>query len=207
MDWRLRHLTPYHSTHHKHLGNSGFSLVEVMVSTVILSAAVIGSVILYNLTTRNARLAENKQAELSVISQDVAQVFRVNDQFVCTTATSCGCTGGSCASSDVYPGEGGYIPNGFVSSTNDQSVQTAIQQICSSTTNGFGKRVADAINSSLPAPPEFNQLGIERKAEPNRMDSDATSPVQLYTVTWRRTSSNTILRQLTLAPTIAAWCP
>lgn len=173
---------------------NGFSVAEVAVSAVILMAAVTGSVILFNLTNRNAQLAGQQQDEFSAVSADLAQILRVNDQFVCTSATSCGCIGGTCSTAATYPGESSYIPSGYI---NDSSISTGIASLC---TTGFGSRLAAAVNA-LAQPTGTAGLGITRNAVANTSGSP-----HLYTVTWS-SSRGTQLRQITLYPSVAAWCP
>lgn len=174
--------------------NSGFSIVEIIVSVAILMAAVTGSMILFNLTNRNAQLAGQRQDELAAVSEDMAQILRVNDQFVCTSGTACGCLGGSCASASTYPGENNYIPDNYVTT---KSLSDGITSICSA---GFGSRVASTINQ-LGLPSKAQSLGVTRSATANTSGSP-----HLYTVTWS-SSRGTQLRQVTLFPTVAAWCP
>lgn len=194
MDWCVMKAIDNLRFSQQRRGGEGFSIVEVVVSAVILLAAVTGSIILYNLTARNTTLAGNQQDELAAVSADMAQVFRVNDQFICTTTTNCGCIGGSCVTSGSYPGENSYIPGGYIL---DSAVSAGIESLCNT---GFGTRLATTING-LALPTKAASLGITRNAIANTSGSP-----HLYTVTWS-SSRGSQLRQMTLYPTIAAWCP
>lgn len=166
---------------------AGFSLVEVMVASVIMVVATTVAVSLFNYTNLNAKRTEAKQDEQSAISEDIASVIRLNEQYRCTGV-------GTCASMNDYPNEDEYI----TSNASD------IQGICDGAENGsgFGSLLAAEVNS-LALPAQATDLNITRTAAEA---ANQAAPEHLYTVTWQNSDGNQI-RQLTLWPTIASWCP
>jgi prepilin-type N-terminal cleavage/methylation domain-containing protein len=166
---------------------AGFSLVEVMVASVIMVLATTVAVSLFNYTSLNARRTEAKQDEQSAISEDIAAVIRLNEQYRCTGPATCG-------SMNDYPNEDEYITANAAD----------IQGICDGAGNGsgFGSLLAAEVNA-LALPAQATNLNITRTAAEA---SEQRAPEHLYTVTWQNSDGNQI-RQLTLLPTIASWCP
>ena len=166
---------------------AGFSLVEVMVASVIMVVATTVAVSLFNYTNLNAKRTEAKQDEQSAVSEDIAAVIRLNEQYRCTGAATC-------ASMNDYPNENEYI----TSNASD------IQGICDEEGggSGFGSLLAAEVNS-LALPAQATDLNITRTAAEA---TNQAAPEHLYTVTWQNSDGNQI-RQLTLWPTIASWCP
>jgi type II secretory pathway pseudopilin PulG len=167
----------------------GFSLVEVMVASVILFTSVMAAVTLFNFTNINARLGEEKQDEQAAISEDLAAVVQINDKFRCTGD-------GTCSSGSNYPNENEYIPG----------EKSSLSGICNpdGTGSGFAPKLADTINN-LAITPRLNELSISRSATiPETMNANNTPP-HLSSVAW--TKGSIVLRQITLTPTVASWCP
>ena len=168
--------------------NPGFSLVEVMVASVILIASVSIAVTLFNFTNRNATLGENKQDQQSAISEDLAAVLKLNEQYRCTSATSC-------SSGESYPNENEYTSDG----------KDDLDSICAKTPDsGFAPLLVEAVNDLDPTP-QINELNLSRRAT-IATNNPSNGPRHLYSVEWKN-SAGISLRQVTLIPKIASWCP
>lgn len=169
---------------------AGFSLVEVMVASVILLTSVTAAVTLFNFTNINARLGEEKQDEQAAISEDLAAIVRINDKFTCAG------NGTSCSSGSSYPNENEYIPG----------APDALSDICNAdgTGTGFAPKLVDVINN-LAVTSRLNELGITRSATAPKDMNANNSPPHLYSIEWKKGSVQ--LRQITLMPTVASWCP
>lgn len=172
----------------------GFTIVEVVIASVILFTSVTVAVTLFNFTNTNARLGEKKQGEQTAISEDLAQVIRLNDQYKCASSNDC-------SSNNSYPNENEYI----------SSNQAELDSICTTDKDtqgypgqGFAPRLVEEINQ-LSTPLRLKELGITRTATIIQNNS-LGSPPHLYSVEWLD-AAGTSLRQVTLFPTVAAWCP
>lgn len=174
-------------------GNSsyleGFSLVEMMIAAVLMLIATAGSVVLFNYSISQNRNSRGKQEEQSAISEDLANIQTMNDRYTCSTPSSCSVT-----SSD--PGENSYYASGTTPSTGTGSFDAACQS-------------GDLINNLITAidekdePTAFTRLGITRTVAKT---TGSPASYLRYTVTWKN-ASNARLRQITLVPTVAGWCP
>lgn len=186
---RIAIICSTHSRRLASLGLDGFSLVEVMVASVILFASVTAAVTLFNFTNVNARLGEEKQDEQAAISEDLAAIAKINDKFSCIDD-------GNCSSGITYPNENEYI-------TGDPN---SLSTICSpdGIGSGFGPLLAEEINN-LALTPRLNELNISRSATVPTSINAKNAPPHLYSVEWKKGSI--LLRQITLMPTVASWCP
>lgn len=163
----------------------GFSLVEMMMAAVLMVIATIGTVGMFNYGISQNSSSRGKQEEQSAISEDVADIQRINDRYTCSNQT---CT---VASSD--PGENGYYPTG-------SSPSSPFNTACLDGTL-LDNLIATITTTATPT--AFSNLGITRSVSAN-ISSDGR--YNRYTVTWR-TTAGTRLRQITLVPTVAGWCP
>ena len=163
----------------------GFSLVEMLVASVIFVIAGIGSVGLFTLSSRQAALTRSIQEEQFAISIDMANVLRMNDRYVCT-ASGCGISTGT-----TPPGENGYYPA-------DSSGQAFFLARCAD--GSLSQGLVSLINS-LPATAQMQAQKMTRAAT-----QDSSSPsAHRYSVSWN--VDGALIRQITLTPTTAAWCP
>jgi len=164
----------------------GFSLVEMMIAAVLMVIATIGTVSLFNYGITQNSSSRGKQEEQSAISEDVAVIQRINDRYTCTSEKAC-----AVASSD--PGENGYYPTG-------PNPSSPFNAAC---LNGTLLNNLTTTITTTATPTAFTSLGITRSVSAS-VSSDGR--YNRYTVTWRN-RTGTRLRQITLVPTVAGWCP
>ena len=164
----------------------GFSLVEMMIAAVLMVIATIGTVAMFNYGISQNSSSRGKQEEQSAISEDLAEIQVMNDRYTCSNALSC-----AISSSD--PGENGYHPIGT-------SPSSSFNAAC---LNGTLLNNLITTISEKGTPLAFTQLGISRTVS-QTVSSDGN--YNRYTVTWTKTGG-TRLRQITLVPTVAGWCP
>lgn len=163
-----------------------------MVSSVILLVSVTIAVSLLNFTNRNARSSQQQQDAQAAISDDLANILRVNDRYICTTTTSC-------SVDTSAPNEDRYMPSGWEPDDSRPSgLNSTAEGIKAKCDSGFGSSLASTVNG-LSTPTSLSQAQVSRSAS-------AVTGSNLYTVTWSN-SSGTVLRQVTLYPTVAGWCP
>lgn len=173
-------------------GASGFSLVELMISTLIFAMVTAGSLGMFTITTRQATLTRRLQEEEFAIRMDLATLLSMNDRFTCAS--------GSCQISSSAPGQNDYFPT-------SSAAVTQFTTLCSNgqltvvPSASYGSGLVSLINATARTS-AMQSLGISRS-----VSADTTSPAaHRYTVTWSG-SDGTVLRQISLVPTTAAWCP
>jgi len=175
-------------------GTGGFSLVEIMIATVIFAMVSAGSLGLFSVTTRQSKVSRQLQEEEFAIRLDLASIQNMNDRFTCYSGTCQIDTVGAA------PGQAEYFPDNpsALVKFNDLCSNNALLVVPSST---YGSGLVALINATA-RPTELVSLGITRT-----VTVDATSPsASRYSVSWTG-SDGSLLRQMSLTPTAAAWCP
>jgi type II secretory pathway pseudopilin PulG len=173
---------------------AGFSLVETMLATFILAVVTSGTLALYTSYTKSLQINRRENQIQAAIASDVATVLRTNRRITCSS--------GSCTINGADPGENAYSPDPL-----NSSATTYFTTLCSSQT--LVNQVISLIDQQS-RPAAFTDLGITRDAA--TAEQYTTTPTRSghrYVVTWSRSiSGQTVpLRQITLTPTVANWCP
>lgn len=186
---RLRH------RNNKPVNTSGFSLIEIVIAVALLMIVTTGSVLMFNITIRQNNQSKGKQEEQSAISGDLAAIQTLNDRYSCTAASA---SSAGCSVSGSDPNEDGYYANVTAPTAASDSFDLACRN---------GSLITSLISSvnELAVPAAFTRLGITRSAAATTVENNR-SPLR-YTVTWTKDSGSVQLRQITLVPTVANWCP
>mgnify|MGYP006275240291 CR=1 FL=1 len=165
-----------------------------MISTVIFAIVTAGSLGLFAVSTRQANLTRKLQEEEFAIRMDLATIQAINDRFTCASGTC------SIDNDGPPPGQSDYYPS-------SAAAQTRFATLCSQgaftvvPSSSYGSGVVTLINATN-TPTSMQDLGLTRS-----VSADSTSPTShRYTVTWKG-SDGSVLRQISLSPTTAAWCP
>ena len=161
--------------------NTGFSIVEAMVSVFILMTTLAVGLSLFSFTSKNTRKVEVAQNQHDAIEADIASILRANDRYQCTAPSD-----ESCDLAPTDPDENSYLPASTASSKNWISTKCK---------TGFGPALAEAINS----------LDQPDNKEIQRIASADAANTHLYKVEWK--AGTQTIRSLTLYPSVAAWCP
>lgn len=173
--------------------SSGFSLVEIMISTLIFSMVTVGSLGMFTITTRQSAVTRLLQEEEFALRLDLANIQNINDRFTCFS--------GSCQidRSGAAPGQSEYYPS-------DASAKGKFDYLCATNSllvvpdSSYGKGLIALINETA-RPNEVQSFGITRT-----ITADGSSPQAFrYTVSWTG-ADGSLLRQISLTPTAAAWC-
>jgi type II secretory pathway pseudopilin PulG len=173
---------------------AGFSFVEILISTLIFAMVSAGSLGLFSITTRQATVSRLLQEEEFAIRLDMANIQNMNDRFTCYSGTCQIDTVGAA------PGQAEYFPDNAMALVkfNDLCNNSALLVVPSIS---YGSGLVTLINATA-RPTELVSLGITRT-----VTVDSTSPTaNRYSVTWN-SSDGSLLRQINLTPTAAAWCP
>ena len=163
----------------------GFSLVEVMLAAALMVIVAVGTTVLFTLSNSQTLQSRARQGEQAAISDDLATIQRLNDRYSCAS--------GSCAIAASDPGENDYYPD-------TAADRATVDAQCNS--GALIDNLITAIKSAA-TPASFGNLGIRRRPASASSDDPATNR---YTVTWS-SSDGRQLRQVTLVPTMAGWCP
>ena len=173
---------------------AGFSLIELMIATLIFAMVTAGSLGMFTITTRQANLTRKLQEEEFAIRIDLATIQAMNDRFTCAS--------GSCQIDNeaAPPGQAEYYPS-------TTSAATQFNTLCSTgalsvvPNASYGTGLVSLINATARTS-QMVSLGINRSASADTTSAQA----HRYTVTWTG-SDGSMLRQISLVPTAAAWCP
>lgn len=181
---------------HRFLEASGFSLVEVLVSIVILG--VLGAGVATILTGGNTALIGTRTTNQleEAVDQDLARIKDIAFRMTCCSG-SCTTDSGRTSPCSIDPSTNTYYIPGkqnyyFPSSTLDTG-ETAINAFTAKCNNGtlVSELVSLIGNASLPS-------GISRAINTSQAASHRLTIVY---------SGATASRSYTLVPTLAAWCP
>lgn len=177
---------------------NGFSLVELIIAASLMLIATMVTISLFNFSIGQDKTARGKQEEQSAISQDIAAIESMNDRYNCSASSAC-------TVSTTNPGENDYYTSGT-------SASTVFDSKCSD--GSLIDNLLTSINARS-KPAAFTRLGISTTVSRNStlypdsgtvVDPNSEKRYLRYTVTWTNASSQR-LRQLTLVPTVAGWCP
>ena len=177
---------------------NGFSLAEMIIAASLMVIATMVTISLFNFSISQDKSARGKQEEQSAISQDIAAIESMNDRYNCSSSSAC-------TVSTTDPGENDY----YTSGTN---ASTVFDNKCSD--GSLIDNLLTSINART-KPTAFTRLGISTTVTRNSslypdsgtvVDPNSDKRYLRYTITWTNASSQR-LRQLTLVPTVAGWCP
>ena len=184
------------SARHRH--QAGFSLVELMISSILIVLSAIGSAGLFMISNRQARSSRINQESQAAINIDIAAVLSANDRYSCASSDG---SEGSCDIKSNPPDAKHYFPYPC-----NNSEDCKFWDLCWSISDVDGRLATDVASkiNAIPKPANFTQFKITRTAIAEPISD--SKPNHRYTVTWS-TVNGVQLRQLTLVPTAAAWCP
>ncbi|MFU8885355.1 MAG: type II secretion system protein [Cyanobacteriota bacterium] len=162
----------------------GFSLVEVLISILIIALASSAAVSLSNSANLNINRFTRKSIIDEYIDRDISAIRQSNDLLVCAT--------GSCQLAATLPGKDSYFPD-----PGDTNNLAFFENICE-TNNGFTD--------------ELIGFGLTSGAVPNTNNLLDREIVQVptghrYTVIYTNNTTGQVERMITLTPTTVAWCP
>lgn len=167
--------------------SDGFSFAEALISSLLFALVGTGTVAMMTLTTRQAGRTRDMQEEQFAISADLASVQSRNDRYTCASG-SCGFD----LSGDP-PGENDYYPL-------PPAARSTYDQLCRS------DQLVDPLVAGIRALPLSDQmlrLGIGRQIA---KETGGDAAAHRYTVSWL-SRDGSLLRQMSLTPTAASWCP
>lgn len=186
-------------------GSRGFTLVEVLASSVIMLIAVAGSIVAFNLITQSVRGTGLRADQSRRIDSQIAEVSRLAEIY-----TSCGTPAGAvppnpptvataCAggTANVQIGNSFYYTPDPANIVAVDDFYTACRS--ADPANHITANFMNAVDN-LQAP-----NGAVLRLPSARVDEDDASNF-LVEVTWTD-PGNRVLRRFRISPLVSAWCP
>lgn len=187
-------------------GQAGFSLVEVLISSVILLVTLVGAVTISVTSSMDSYRTGLRYKKEAAIDADLAQIQRLNERYTCISGTCLIQTG----STDPM-GKDDYFPNPVASSLRPDDDHDGVADAAEVPLKNFQNRcrylnsldlvtpLKALIEATLPVPD-----GLQRTIA---VDATTQAGAHRYTVTYVDPTSNEVMRQMTLVPSAVAWCP
>lgn len=179
-----------------HSSSAGFTLLEVLVSLVVLVIAGIGAIAGFNLITQSVIGSDIRANQSRLIDEDIAEISRLSEVYnACVDpagSISTNCPGQQVGNSFYY----------FPDPVTPANVNTFFLACRSTTAAGhITQNFITAINAlGQPAGDVTREAAI--RVEP----TDAAN--HLVRITWvDPTRNNRELRRLEITPVVSAWCP
>ncbi len=185
---------------------AGFSLVELLISSVILLVTLVVAVTISVTSSMDSYRTGLRYQKEAAIDADLARIQRFNDRFTCVS--------GTCVIQPGTTGEMGkdaYFPNPVPSSTRPDLDHDGVADEAEAALENIQNRcrylqsldlvtpLQQLIQASLPMPE-----GLERTIA---VDAATQGGAHRYTVTYVDPNSSEVMRQMTLVPAMVAWCP
>lgn len=189
---------------------TGFTLVEVLVSLVVLTVASAGAVVAFNVTTQAVRGTESRSEQNRLIDDDIARVNRISETF-----TSCVEPAGANPSDPATYCTGDEVsgdpPNSFyyfpeISDPADPDTWTDATDFRSACSDGS---LRASFIAALGGGAAANLNGADGSVLAVRQPVvGAANSSHLVVITWTDPGdSSRVLRRLLIAPIVSSWCP
>ncbi len=182
----------------------GFSLVELMVSSVLLVLALSGTSMLFMESNRSSATTTTRYQQQALVDRDLTRVRRLNDRYTCFSGT---CT----SLGTVELGKNDFFPTPTSSAANGNSAAgNAFEALCRST--GLISQLVTDIGAT---PAALTAAGItysinsanQGQQTVSEFGTNVVRNLHRYTITYSNSSTGELLRRVTLVPTTVAWCP
>lgn len=189
------------------LGSEGFSVIESVVTAIILVIVVSGSAVLMNSVNRSSTRSDSLAALESAIDSDLAAIRNLSTRFtccsgVCTVAapTTFGTSTSACATNDprddryYFPQRDDTTTTANLPNTTSAREPDAVGQLCAN--NAVFMAPLETAVDALPIPAGTTRATTIR---PNRI-----LEVRYTNIT---ETPNRVVRVANILPPMANWCP
>jgi len=183
-------------------GETGISVIEVLVAVVISSFAILTSSIIIGSLGANIKSTESNYDTQNAIDLNLSRIESAADRYTCSFANSvltCTVSNGS-----AIPAKNGYID------VTDSSAWTAFKAKCNQTTTTGGNDLITPLKTFINGDTNLAvPTSVHREITVHGADSaQGLTFVRHMTIQYRAGSSTgQILRDVTIMPTITAYCP
>ncbi|MCT0207758.1 prepilin-type N-terminal cleavage/methylation domain-containing protein [Synechococcus sp. CS-1332] len=196
--------TPFQPPRRRTRGSGGFSLVELMVSSVLLVLALTGTSVLFVESNRSSAAASLRYRQQALVDTDLARVRRLNDRYTCSSGTCTSLGTLELGKNDFFP-----LPTSSAA-TGNSTAGNSFEALCNSTS-----LITPLLADIGAAPSALTTAGITYQIDPNNQGqqtisefgTNVTRNLHRYTITYTNSTSGELLRRVTLVPTTVAWCP
>lgn len=193
---------PYCGNEHQ---ASGFTLVELLVSSVVLIVAVVGSIAAFNLIIQSARGTGIRADQSRRIDDDIAAITEISELYTSCVNPRGSVPASACTGTDVQVGNSFY----YFPDPDDASFaanQAAFFDACRTNTdsNHITAGFISAINNPtvVPLPGGDVTRGSAVRVAPGVGDN------HLVQIIWSDpTRNNRELRSIRTYPIVSSWCP
>ena len=178
--------------------DQGASLVEVLIAVVIASIAIMTSSVIIASVGKNIKSTENVYDTQNSIDLNLSAIESAADRYTCSSSA---CT---VASGSSVPAKNGYVD------VTDATTWSNFVARCNQTTTVGGNDLITPLKLYIESDSSLNvPSSIFRQITVHGSDSaQGLSYVRHMTVQYRDGSATgTILRDVTIMPTIVAYCP
>jgi len=183
---------------------SGFSLVELMVASVLLVLSLTGTSVLFIESNRSSAAASLRYRQQALVDTDLARVRRLNDRYTCASGSCTSLGTAELGKNDFFPAPTSTAADG------NSAAGDAFEALCNST--GLLTQLVADIGAT---PAALTTAGINYTIDPNNQGQQTISEfgtnvvrnLHRYTITYTNSTSGELLRRVTLVPTTVAWCP
>ncbi|MEA5414893.1 type IV pilus modification PilV family protein [Synechococcus sp. BA-132 BA5] len=171
---------------------NGFSLVELMVASVLLVLSLTGTSVLFIESNRSSAAATLRYRQQALVDADLARVRRLNDRYTCSSGICTSLGTKELGKNDFFPEPTSTAADG------NSAAGHSFEALCKST--GL---ITQLVADIGPTPSGLTAAGITY----DPIDTTNQGGVHRYTITYTNSTSNEELRRVTLVPTTVAWCP
>ncbi len=196
--------TPFQPHRQRARGSDGFSLVELMVSSVLLVLALSGTSVLFAESNRSSAAATQRYRQQSLVDTDLARVRRLNDRYTCSSGTCTSLGTLELGKNDFFP------PPTSTETTGNSAAGNAFEALCNST-GLITQLVANigAASATLTAAGITYSIDSANQGQQtiSEFGTNVVRNLHRYTITYTNSSSGELLRRVSLVPTTVAWCP
>ncbi len=188
--------------------DAGFSLVEVVISALLLLASTVAIASIFDFSILSLRRSSERDAVAAAISADMAAIELLNEYYTCDSGS------GTCnydESQQTMPSKHNYAPG------KSDTGWATFKQLCDTPTTSASTGISSALItklsqvSAISTPINGQVIPIPRSVKPHpdnnkpEPDTNVIYPRHLYIVEWSPPQGSK--RELVLTPTVANWCP
>jgi prepilin-type N-terminal cleavage/methylation domain-containing protein len=200
----MRHPPTTHLLQSRGAHAAGFSLVELMVSSVLLVVALTGTSILFMESNRSSAATTTRYNQQALVDSDLARVRRLNDRYTCFSGTCTSLGTAELGKNDFFPTPASAAVDG------NSTAGAAFETLCNST-----QLITPLVNQIGSTPAALSSAGISYSIDTNNQGQQTVSEfgvnvvrnLHRYTITYVNSSTGELLRRVTLVPTTVSWCP
>lgn len=189
-----------HTSIKHQFAEAGISLVELLVSLVILVVASTTAFSLFNISIDLSKKANKSNARQAAVETDLSAILATAERYICDLTTGSTIATCSISTSSSLPGKYDYISSRLASKDSIASLQALCRYDSSSADTPLSTTLKSIIDE-LDSPLNFENLGITRQPAVTTTDHGGNSLI----VRW--SDGTNLLYQTILTPPVSGWCP